>query len=70
MQADGGLVKDKDGVRLAPAHLAGELEPLGLTAGQAGSGFPQGEVAQAQILQHRKALADRFPAGAERPGQC
>ena len=52
MQADGGLIKDKDGVRLASAHLAGQLEPLRLAAGQAGRGFPQGEVAQAQILQH------------------
>ena len=56
MQADGGFIKDKDSVRLAPAHFAGELEPLGLTAGQTGSGFPQGQVAQTQIPQHLKGV--------------
>ena len=61
VQADGGLVKHKHRVLLAPAHLAGQLQPLGLPAGQAGGGFPQGQVAQSQVVQHLEPLADQLP---------
>ena len=33
VEADGGFVKDKDRVPLAPAHFTGQLQPLGLSAG-------------------------------------
>ena len=35
VQADGRLVKDKHRVMLGLAHLAGQLQPLCLAAGQA-----------------------------------
>ena len=48
VQADGGLVEYKHGVGLPFAHLAGELEPLGLPARKAGRGLAQSQVAQPQ----------------------
>ena len=69
MQADGGLVKDEDGVRLAPAHLAGQLQPLGFPAGEAGGGLPQGQVPQPQVRQHLQPLADELPVPAGRQGR-
>lgn len=33
MKADRRLVEDEHGVTLSPAHLAGKLQALGLTAG-------------------------------------
>lgn len=48
VQADGRLVEYKHGVGLPFAHLAGELEPLGLPARKAGGGLAQSQVAQPQ----------------------
>ncbi len=41
VQADGGLVEYKHGIVLPVAHLAGELEPLGLPARKAGVASPR-----------------------------
>ena len=51
VQPDGGLVEDEEGVVLAAAHLAGELQALGFAAGKRWRGLAQSEVAQAQIVQ-------------------
>ena len=68
VQADGGLVEDEDSVALAASHFAGELEPLRLAAGETGSGFAQGEVAQAQIMQRAQSAGYQLQvaAGGER----
>ena len=55
MQADRGLVEDENGVLLAAAHLARELEALGLAAGEAGRLLAQREVAQPQVVQDLQA---------------
>ena len=47
-----GLIEHKAGVRLRPAHLAGQLQPLCLAAGQARRFLAQRQVAKAQIPQH------------------
>lgn len=41
VQPDGGLVEDEEGVVLVAAHLAGELQPLGLAAGKCGVASPK-----------------------------
>ena len=51
VQPDGGLVEDEEGVALVAAHLAGQLQALGLAAGKRRGGLAQGEIAQAQIAQ-------------------
>ena len=50
VQADGGLIKDEQGVRLGFAHLAGQLQALGLAAGKAGRFLAKGQVAKAEFL--------------------
>ena len=65
VQADGRLVEDEHRESsCAAAHLAGELEPLRLAAGETGRRFAEGEVAQAQIMQ-RAAVAG-IPASCRR----
>ena len=44
MQADGGFVEDEYRVRLYPAYLAGQLQPLRFAAGQAGRFFSQSQI--------------------------
>ena len=68
VQADGRLVKDEEGVVLGAAHLAGQLEPLRLPARKAGGLLPQGQIAQAQLLQDGKARGHRFHLPAEGQG--
>lgn len=60
VQADGRLVKDKHCVMLGPAHLAGQLQPLCLAAGQARRFLAQRQVAKAQILQRLKRCVTNF----------
>ena len=50
VQADGGLVKDEHGILLGFSDFAGQLQPLGLAAGEPRGLFAQGQVAQAQLL--------------------
>ena len=50
VQADGGLIKDKQRVRLGFAHFAGQLQALGLAAGKAGRFLAKGQVAKAEFL--------------------
>ena len=50
VQADGGLIKDEQGIRLGFAHLAGQLQALGLAAGKAGRFLAKGQVAKAEFL--------------------
>ena len=68
VQADGRLVKDENGILLGLADLAGQLQPLGLAAGQAGRLLPQRQIAQAKLLQDIQLLADGFPVCAEIDG--
>ena len=63
VQADGRLVKHKDGVRLAAAHLASELEALGLAARERWCGLAQRKVAQAQVMQGLELLAGALEVG-------
>ena len=65
MQADGRLIEHKDGVRLRPADLAGELKPLCLAAGQARRFLAQRQVAEAQLPENGQSLADGLPVPAE-----
>ena len=51
MEADGGFIKDKDGISLAFSQFTGQFQPLGLPAGKAGGVFAQAQVAQAQVLE-------------------
>ena len=50
VQADGRLVEHEHGIRLGASHLAGELEPLRLPAGQGGRRLTQREIAESQIV--------------------
>ena len=52
MQADRRLVEDEERIILASAHLARELEPLGLAARESGRRLPEREVAEPEILEH------------------
>ena len=65
VQADGGLVEYKDGVVLGAAHLAGQLEALGFPAREARGLLAEGQVAQAQLLQHLQPGIDGFHVLAE-----
>ena len=60
MQADGRFIKHKNRPCLLPAHFRRQLQPLSLTAGQAGRFFSKGKIAKAQILQNLQPLANRF----------
>ena len=54
----GRLVKDKHCVMLGLAHLAGQLQPLCLAAGQARRFLAQRQVAEAQLPENGQSLAD------------
>ena len=56
VQAGGGLVEDVEGAaRLAPRQLAGELDALGLAAGEGGRALAEADVAEADVDQRRAA---------------
>ena len=48
MEADGGFVEDEDGIVLGASELGGELESLGLAAGEGRGGLAEGQVAEAK----------------------
>ena len=64
MKPYGRLVKDEDAVVLSPAHLACQLEPLRLATGQGWSGFPQGKIAEPQVVQYLQPVPDKPQVGA------
>ena len=51
MEADGGLIKDEDGIGLSFPHFAGKLQALGFAAGEAGCFFPKSQVTKAEVFQ-------------------
>ena len=52
VQADCRLIKYEHGIFLGPSHLAGQFQPLGLTAGKSRGVFSKGKIAQAEVVQH------------------
>ena len=68
VEADAGLIENEHRVGLGAADLAGQLEALGLAAGEAGRLFAQRQVAQTQLLQCLQALAHGLHPAAERKG--
>ena len=59
VQAGGGLVQDIDGLaRGSLGQLRGQLDALGLAAGQLGGGLAQLHIAQAHLLQGFQAVID------------
>ncbi len=63
VQPDGGLVEDEEGVVLVAAHLAGQLQALGLAAGKCRCGLAQSEIAQAQIVEDLQLVAHLLQMG-------
>ena len=68
VEADAGLIENEHRVGLGAADLAGQLEALGLAAGEAGRLFAQRQVSQTQLLQCLQALAHCLHPAAERKG--
>ncbi|OPZ82264.1 MAG: hypothetical protein BWY77_00252 [bacterium ADurb.Bin431] len=60
MEAGGGFIEDIDGAPGADfAQFGGELDALGLAAGEGGSGLAEADVTQADILQGLELAPDR-----------
>src|SRR5690606_5520598 len=60
VQAGGRLVEDVDGAPgLAPLQLGGELDALGLAAGQGGGGLAEPDVAEADVVERLEVTLDR-----------
>ena len=57
MEADRGLVEDKERPGVVASQLGGKLEALGLPAGEGGRVLAEGEVAQAKIDEGLQLLA-------------
>ncbi len=51
MQSDRGLVKYEDRIGLGSPHLTGQLQPLGLAAGQLCGGLAQLDIGKAYVIQ-------------------
>ena len=59
VEAGGGFVQNIDGLAGGPlGQLRGQLDPLGLAAGQLGGGLAQLHIAQAYLLQSFQAVVD------------
>ena len=59
VQAGGGLVQHVDRAPGGtPLQFRGELDPLGLTAGQGGRGLPEPDIAQADVDQRLQVPVD------------
>ena len=58
VQADGGLVEHVAGAHQARAEAGGELDALGLAAGERGGEAVEGEVFEADVVEELEALAD------------
>ena len=69
VKADCGLVEDKYGIGLGASHLAGQLQPLGLAAGQARRLLAQRQVAKPQALKHLEPLGHQLQIRAGRKGR-
>ena len=55
MQADCRLVEHEHRIPLPAAHLAGQLEPLGLASGKAGCRLSKRQVSQSKVVKHLQA---------------
>ena len=59
VQARRGLVEDVEGLaRLLAVQLLGELDALGLAAGERGGGLPQPDVAKAHVIERLQLVLD------------
>ena len=66
VQARGGLVEDVEGLAgLLAVQLLGELDALGLAAGERGGGLAQVDVAQAHVVERLELVLDARDVGEE-----
>ena len=69
MKSDGRFVKDKNGIRLSPAHFTGQLQTLSFTAGKTRRFFSERQVPKPQIPKRLKPLPDDFQIDTEIQGR-